>query len=296
MTQSQNTESGDLMLFGVYDPDKTMNNSSPLSLRHLYLSWVDFDYVRFQQEISSLRKSENTPLITVEPWPEDPSERDILNAIVKGEYDAHLENLCRMLAGVGGTLYLSWGHEMDQDLLERYPWSGKSPTEYVEAYRYVVNFIRERVQADIRWVWAAVMKEGSLRYWPGDEYVDFVGMPIYSFPQWDWKNYGYIRDFSETFEEKLKLLSGLKKPVLITELGVCGSQDFKSYWLRKAFLDFDAYPPLEGVIFFNSKDTEGAWGEDYSTPDWTLQPELIESLVVWKLKQRARVALTKSHY
>src|SRR5688572_13431474 len=105
---------------------------------------------------------------------------------------------------------------MDQDLAERYPWSGADPNEYVAAYRYFVDRIRSQVTTELLWVWAGVLKVGSLRYWPGDEYVNYIGMPIYGFPNWDRRTYGYIRDFRTTFDEKRKIVLELRKPLIIT--------------------------------------------------------------------------------
>jgi endoglucanase len=123
-----------------------------------------------------------------------------------------------------------------------------------------------------------------LRYWPEDEYVDHIGMPIYSFPDWDRQNYGYIRDFRTTFEEKRRRIQELRKPLIITELGVTGSADFQSFWLRSAVDSLKAYGDLKAVVFYYATDTEGVWGRDVTTPDWRVHPELIRGLVAWKLR------------
>lgn len=277
----KNSESAPLR-FGVYDPEGVFAEDTALQIRHIYISWAAFDEKELVERLRTLEQRGFQPFLTIEPWPQADSERPLLPAIQRGAYDPVIDRLAGALGELDGPVYVSWGHEMDQDLTERYPWSGSDPEHFVAAYRHVVDRIRAQVETPISWVWAGVLKQGSLQYWPGDEYADFIGMPVYSFPEWDRKTYGYIRSFRTTFEDKRAIVAELEKPLMLTELGVSGSADFESYWLRQAFLQFDDYPDLAGVVFFYAKDSEGAWGENVATPDWRLHPGVIRSLVDWK--------------
>ncbi len=129
------------------------------------------------------------------------------------------------------------------------------------------------------------MKESTCKYWPGDSYADFIGMPIYSFPAWDQMTYGYIRDFKSTFGDKRRFVAELGKPIIITELGVNGSDDFEGFWLHQAFIGLDSQPDLAAVVFFYAKDSDGVWGEKLDTPDWRVNPDLLRGLVAWKVGQ-----------
>jgi len=271
--------------FGVYDPDGVFVGEPDLTIRHLYVSWVAFDAEELATRLKILTQEGFLPLITIEPWPaKNKNPQRLLFDITEGRYDRYIDRLVSVLRELDGPVYLSWGHEMDQDLTERYPWSGADPDRYIAAYRYVVDRVRRQTSSQLFWVWSGVMKQGSLRYWPGNDYADFVGMPVYSFPDWDRKNYGYIRDFCATFEEKRKTVQELQKPLIITELGVCGSADFESFWMHQAFIALDHYPDVKAVVFFYARDAKGIWGSDVSVPDWRVHPDTIRSLVAWKLK------------
>ena len=135
--------------------------------------------------------------------------------------------------------------------------------------------------SEISWVWAPVVKEDCQKYWPGDGYVDAIGMPLYSFPSFDQDYFGYIRNFTTVIDEKYTLISQFGKPIIIVEFGVTGSSDFQSFWLNDAFHNFIHYPKLKGIVFFYSVDTPGAWGEKLPTPDWRIHPELITGLISW---------------
>lgn len=269
--------------FGVYDPGDVFAEDKVLTIRHIYISWVAFEPELLGKQLRQLCAASYTPLLTMEPWPHTDAAGELLSAITNGEYDEAIDDIASALEAVEGPLYLCWGHEMDQDLTARYPWSGRDPSQYVTAYRYVVDRLRRDGDARWKWVWAGVLKSGSLRYYPGDAYVDVIGMPIYSFPQWDQRTYGFVRDFRETYEEKRAIVKTLNKPLLITEMGVTGSPDFEAFWLRQAFLSLDAYPELTGIVFFYDRDTEYAWGKDVDTPDWRVHPDAIRGLVKWKL-------------
>lgn len=274
--------------FGVYDPQGVFPDDKELTIRHLYVSWSDFEPDRLAKQLSSLSHKGFEILLTVEPWPKADIAGPLLPAITEGKYDAVIDQVAGAMSSVSSPIYVSWGHEMDQDLTQRYPWSGKNPQQFVEAYRYVVNRLRQQVAAEVRWVWAGVLKDGSLNYWPGEDFVDFIGFPIYSFPEWDQQAYGYIRDFRTIFADKQRIVAGLDKPLMITEMGVSGSDDFENFWLRQAFLELDDFPNLEAVVFFYSRDTEHAWGNNVATPDWKVHPEAIRGLVSWKLHERSR--------
>jgi beta-mannanase len=140
-----------------------------------------------------------------------------------------------ILSHFTGRIYISWGHEMDQDLTKRYPWSGKDPGQYVAAYRYVHDRInKSQKNNQIYWIWSPVVKKGCEKYWPGDSLVDIIGMPIYSYPAWEKSYYGHIRSFKSWYEEKYGLVKSFQKPVFIIEFGVTGSTDYQTYWLQEA--------------------------------------------------------------
>lgn len=271
------------LTFGAYDPTGELADHQNLMIQHIYVSWVQFEEKELREQIASIESAGRQFLLTIEPWPEIDAKDSLLVDITQGKYDEQIRQLSSILSETSGTNYVSWGHEMDQELTERYPWSGKDPLEFIAAYRYVADRIKAAAGPNLKWLWVGVLKDTSAKYWPGDEYVDFIGLPIYSFPAWDQKTYGFIRDFRTTFEEKQSFVADLNKPLMITELGISGSGDFENFWLHQAFLALDDYPRLAAVLFFHARDTEGAWGRDFETPDWRVHPESIRGMVDWKI-------------
>jgi endoglucanase len=271
------------LTFGVYDPAGAFSDDRDFGIRHEYVSWIAFDPAKLSRTVQEFNRKQAQLFLTVEPWPVEGRTKTLLSDVVDGLYDVQIDRLATALEQSKGPVYISWGHEMDQDLASRYPWSGAPSKQYVAAYRHVVDRMRSAKTAELRWIWEGVLKQGSLRYWPGEEYVDYIGMPIYSYPSWDQQMYGYIRDFPTTFNEKRALVQQFGKPLIITELGVCGSDDFRNFWMRSAILSLPEYRDLAAVVFFYSADAEGVWGKNVATPDWRVHPDLVRGLVAWQL-------------
>ncbi len=281
-TESKTDQSLSQLDFGAYDPQGTLNASKLLKYEMLYISWLDVDPASFAEKLDQVRHRGRVPVITVEAWARN--EETLLREIVAGGYDAEIKQLTDLIAGFGDTVWVSWGHEMDQDLIKRYPWSGKPPAEFLDAYTYVHKRCMDACARKIRWIWAPVAKTGSMNYYPGDDYVDAVGLPVYAFPEWENSYFGYIKSFEETFAGKISHLKTPGKPVFITEFGLSGSEDFKAFWLRNAFLSFGKFESLKAVFFFQATETPGVWGENISAPDWKLPATTIEAMVQWAKK------------
>ena len=124
---------------------------------------------------------------------------------------------------------------------------------------------------NITYVWSPAGDKGSNQYWPGERFVDWVGMSIFEFPAFDQAYYHQpTRSFHDQMTEKYGRLCIYRKPILITEWGVTGSTEYQLSWLSDALRDLRNYPLVRVLIYFNAKDTPGAWGKDYTTPDWRI--------------------------
>jgi endoglucanase len=156
-----------------------------------------------------------------------------------------------------------------------YPWIRDDPVAYVDAYRHVVARTRSRAE-NLVFVWSPAGNEGCERYWPGDDYVDVVGLSILCFPDWELRTYGHIRGFDEMFSEKYARVERFRHVVLVAEFGVAGTDGLQREWLRSAFARFGAYPLLRSVVLYFSRDVDDAWGADLPTPDWRFRLSILE--------------------
>ena len=274
--------------FGVYDPKAAHQGNDLFGLEMVYLSWLqtyDHDMLVTLRDIHAAGRQ---AIITVEPWnKDDRTGGELLTAIADGTYDEEIDRVVDLLNDYGEDVLISFGHEMDQQLAERYPWSGIFPSEFQEAYRYFWKRVEGSVVQEVSWIWAPVVQPNCTDFWPGDDYVDIIGMPIYSCPEWDRGYYGYIRSFESTMAEKIQHVKRLQKPIMIVEFGVTGGPYYEHYWLQEAFQGFGQVPGIQSVVFFQSADTDGAWGSDLGTPNWHVDEALLSGMVSWYQQQAA---------
>ena len=76
--------------------------------------------------------------------------------------------------------------------------------------------------------------------------------------------------------DRLKIYN---ETLYIVELGVAGDDKRKSDWIRDAKNSFSDFPLLKSILLFNSIDSEGVWGEEFTAPDWRINPAYIFSQI-----------------
>ena len=178
----------------------------------------------------------NNPLTGGDSW--DNSSNKVAAEILKSGsatqklFDTWLDNLAALAKDLKGSdgnqipIILRPFHEHGHE----WSWWGSTCTtaaEYVALWRYLVDGMKARgVHSFIYAISPAInVKAGSendfLIRWPGDEYVDFIGMDC------------YIGINNTVFLNNLKLLKNVsdakKKPAGVTEIGVEGFQN-ANYW------------------------------------------------------------------
>lgn len=161
-------------------------------------------------------------------------------------------------------VYLRPWHEMNGDWF----WWGSSscsPKEYRELYRLTVDYIRSKGLKNVYFVWAAD-KKFAMKYYPGDEYVDVLGMDIYEPGIKSWSAYDVI------MPEIVKMLDFAQahdKLAAITEIG-CRKEDGE----KGAFLYPDRYPKFwtENVLDKILKDPRAkglSWVMSWYGANWS---------------------------
>lgn len=139
---------------------------------------------------------------------------------------------------------------------------GKDAKEYVEYYQYVRQIFEEKAP-NVAFIWSIDRNtiQESEAFYPGDAYVDWVGLNIYEenldkddTTLWDQLNYFYY-----SFQKR--------KPMMISQLGVSHySTKDHSYQIKEAAEKIEQiyeelqknYPRIKGVIYINRNGTAQA--------------------------------------
>ncbi|MCY9555756.1 hypothetical protein M5W98_29570, partial [Paenibacillus apiarius] len=143
-----------------------------------------------------------------------------LSRIARGDFDAYLRSWADGVRSLGYPVAIRFAHEMNGDW---YPWceraNGNRPGDYVRAWRHVHDVFAEAGATNVTWVWSPNARwdkttAGLTGLYPGDEYVDWVGVTGYygsgAFTKTYWS---FDQIFGPTIAEIRKVTG---KPLVVT--------------------------------------------------------------------------------
>jgi parallel beta-helix repeat protein len=152
-----------------------------------------------------------TPLISF-------GKADNSSAVAAGHHDRYLSGLARSVAALGRPVLLRYGWGMDGARTR----TARPGRAFVAAWRHVHDlFGDEGVRAF--WVWSpnadafAGARGGVDRFWPGDDYVDWVGAEGFNWNRCDGRS--TWRDFGAIFNAFYAWGSARAKPLMISATG-----------------------------------------------------------------------------
>ncbi|HUE77205.1 MAG TPA: glycosyl hydrolase [Longimicrobiales bacterium] len=252
-------------LEGITDLERSLATTFPLI--QLYTAWGDEPAQHFPRRVlDAIATLGSIPVVTWEPWlstfeprlhPQLPlrAERDRngLSGVARGDYDFYIDAWAREAAAFQRPILVRFAHEMNDPY--RYPWGphNNAPQDFIGAWRRVVDRFRAAGATNVLWVWSPhVAYAGYEVYWPGDDYVDWVGTGVL--------NYGTVAywsgwwSFQEIFGTRYDFLAGFGKPIMIAELASLTVGGDRADWYRQAFSDLGRYPAVRALLFFHVDD------------------------------------------
>jgi len=171
--------------------------------------------------------------------------------VAAGEYDLAIESLCDELELLGHPVLLRIGYEFNGT-----SWNGYAPRSYVAAFRRITDRVRAR-HLEVATVWDAAGELGTLggfmEFYPGDEYVDWWGLNLFSGPRGtDSTAFFFHRDlarFLDAAEEH-------GRPVLIGEAtprytGVGAGQQSWDRWFADFFDLVARRPGIKAISYID---------------------------------------------
>jgi beta-mannanase len=218
-----------------------------------------------------------------------------LSRIIDGGFDDYLRTYAKSVVATGLPLGIRLDHEMNGTW---YPWSeddghgnsinGNSPGQYVQMWRHVHDiFQQEGANQYVFWIWSpnrinkltsSHRTEAYLAsLYPGDAYVDWVGMSGYLRPAYSADDdFTFDYTFGSTLTQLRAIAPG--KRILLAEIGASETGGHKVAWIQSMF-DAFARPEnadIVGLLWFDeavSTYTEGVLG----TNDWRVdsRPETL---------------------
>jgi len=264
---------------GVFDPMRNVVDSINVTAEHLFVNIPTLKGGLFKRRFDSVLLRNRDVIVTLEPWKDKQlyKDPDLVENILKGKYDSLIDQMYSIISNSNKTIYLRWLHEMEIPIT-RYPWQSQDPIGYIKAYRYFVQYVRNKKPQHVYFVWGPAGDRGSMEFWPGSDVVDYTSIAIYGLPDKNITDHNKQESFNTIFKRKYRRIALSHKPLLITEFGVKGPSSFKAKWLTDAAAVIASNREINGISYFNDADSPKAWG-DIEAPDWSVSPTLYNAFL-----------------
>jgi len=198
-----------------------------------------------------------------------------LQNIIDGKFDADLHTWCVQASDFGTPLLVEYGTEVNSD---SFAWSGiwngggrtndygdptqpDGPERFKDAYRHIIQICRDEKANNITWVFHVDGEDSPNlnwnqleNYYPGDEWIDWIGISIYS-------SYTPQNDYWDIFHDIMGLIYyrliklAPTKPIIVAEFGAPKGNPHgdQAQWANWALSELTSswYPKVIGFSWWN---------------------------------------------
>ncbi|MEP7167094.1 MAG: glycosyl hydrolase [Candidatus Woesebacteria bacterium] len=180
------------------------------------------------------------------------------DSVIAGKWDSYFTQFAKDAKAYKGNVILIPFDEMNGNWS---PWSGtlngNTPEKYIAAYRHARGYFKD--VPNVKFGWAvnndSVPDSGTNKfenYYPGDEYVDYVGVDGFNFNDGEWENW------SNVFDDSITRLEKYPKPIYIFSTASAPGTN-KAQWIQDGFgAQIKKHKNVVGWIWFN-ENKEKDW-------------------------------------
>lgn len=259
------------MPYGAFDPGGDYIDETQNVIEHVFLPWEDVSLVSLVDADRYAIERNRALMITIEPWTWTVDERNnpdyLRNGILNGYFDGNMRAICQIIGGLQSPISVRWGHEMER-ADGQFIWAAWAPEDYITAYRRMIDICRAEAPR-INIVWSPAGDENMNEYYPGDDYVDLVGLSIFGYEPWETEILGAPRTYDEILAETYARAAVHGKPVIVAELGYSGSPEYVQEWENSVRQPQPDKELLSGVVYFDQQEVY-PWPDGFGFPDWRL--------------------------
>nr|WP_315020860.1 glycosyl hydrolase [uncultured Aminipila sp.] len=261
------------LTWGIFEPDTAGFDYSMLDYYENYydyefpilLNYSEFDntykHPNLKQRLETAYDHNKVLELTLQTtWK---SDGNMVYDVLDGQYDEFLGDYAQVVAEFGHPVMFRLGNEMNGDWC---PYSSyntsKDTTMYKEFYKYVYSFFEKAGAQNVIWIWNPNCASfpnfnwnDEMMYYPGDKYVDVVGMTAY--------NTGtYYASTGEKWHEFDELYEGLyydycakfEQPLMITEFSSASMGGDKNQWVINMFNTIGNYDRIKAAVWWDGCD------------------------------------------
>lgn len=230
----------------------------------VYFSNNWFGKIKFPvKEVAAIKEFGSIPFIRLMPRSdfEDTKSDPVysLQKIIDGKFDKELKKWAIGAKNYNEPLMVEFGTEMNGDW---FPWSGahngKDPEKFKDAYIHIINIFKNEGADNITYVFHINYDSSPNEKWntmsayyPGDEYIDWIGLSIYGAQK---SNDEWI-NITGLFDKAYNEMTGISrnKPLAVFEFGVV-ENDKKPEWIKTFFdlIKSGKYNRIKGISYWHS--------------------------------------------
>jgi cellulose synthase/poly-beta-1,6-N-acetylglucosamine synthase-like glycosyltransferase len=225
----------------------------------LYVAWEKDEESNFPGLLlDSIYRQKSIAMITWEPWlnsfeDELIKDRHVFDLIEEGYFDDFINRFAEKLKSLNRPVFLRFAHEFDNPF---YPWhvyGNDASVKFKKAWIHTYEIFKKIEANNVIWVWNPWQSENVSEFYPGQEYLDWIGVNILNYGGLN-ENGGWL-NFDSLYYHFHKEFENLPSaPVMISEFGSLREEDGQSEWIENAFNSIEnQYDEIKSVIYFNSK-------------------------------------------
>jgi hypothetical protein len=245
------------------------------AIAHYYRGWEALRDPSLVSQLQTIIAGGRRPMISVNPYFLDGCKGDgkpLYKAIAQGNCDDFLKAAGQNLKQVSAPFFLRFAYEMNAVSMH---WeihkSGSSNEDFIGAWRRMHDIIRGEGAVQAVWVFSPnaeqVPSPSFNLYYPGDAYVDWLGMDGYNWGKTQsWSSWQSFQQVFGTSYIKLTQLSP-QKPIMLSEVNTTDNGGNKASWLTDmlSFALPHGFPMIRAIVFYN-EDRSGS-----ENVDWRLE-------------------------
>ncbi len=123
---------------------------------------------------------------------------------------------------------------------------------YIGAWQHIWTIFHQVDVPNVAFVWSPSVQKDAMQYYPGDTYVDWIGVDGY-----DRKGQGKAA-FSDVFSSFYGQWSGHAKPIMVAETAAMAT-DQQAY-LQGIQTDLPSkFPDIKAGVYFDATGAAGNW-------------------------------------
>lgn len=191
----------------------------------------------------------------------DEQNQRIMYDVLDGHYDAFLNDYAKKLKAFGHPVLFRLNNEMNGDWCWYSAFTTCKDTDiYKDVWRYIYQIFETNGVENVIWIWnphspskPTFQWNHYMMYYPGDEYVDVIGLTGYNngtyYPGEIWRSFDQI--YQHTYEEYAK---NFPQPFMIAEFASNSVGGDKAAWVQNMFASLANYNRIKLAVWWSSVD------------------------------------------